>query len=290
MQKRKISSLTIFLIIQIAILAILTVTITRKVSATTRANSLDHMKTITDERAQIIDSYVRSAERTLSAYSRAGQITALLKDPTNHELQKAAQSYTELFSHDIPELEGIYVSEWNTHVLAHTSIAAVGITTRENPDSLAQLQNAMLDAGNGVYNTGIIISPASYKQIVSMYKAVYDTETGEPMLLTYSSMQYRDEMETKSMDMTLFHFSGAEYPVPEKSSFENKAISFRTAFMDLAEAALFELFYKRTVCIKTPKDNVVIGVFSAYTKTESRFFVGYDFTIQQIHFSEVVDL
>lgn len=119
---------------------------------------------------------------------------------------------------------------------------------------------------------------------------IIDTETGEQMLLPYSSMQYRDEMETKSMDMTLFHFSGAEYPVPEKSSFENKAISFRTAFMDLAEAALFELFYKRTVCIKTPKDNVVIGVFSAYTKTESRFFVGYDFTIQQIHFSEVVDL
>lgn len=119
---------------------------------------------------------------------------------------------------------------------------------------------------------------------------IIDTETGDPMLLTYSSMQYRDEMETKSMDMTLFHFSGAEYPVPEKSSFGNKAISFRTAFMDLAEAAQFERFYKKTVCVKTPKDNVVIGVFSAYTKTESRFFVGYDFTIQQIHFSEVVDL
>lgn len=119
---------------------------------------------------------------------------------------------------------------------------------------------------------------------------IIDTETGEPMLLTYSSMQYRDEMETKSMDMTLFHFSGAEYPVPEKSSFANKAISFRTAFMDLAEAAQFERFYKKTVCVKTPKDNVVIGVFAAYTKTESRFFVGYDFTIQQIHFSEVVNL
>ena len=34
----------------------------------------------------------------------------------------------------------------------------------------------MSNAGNGVYNTGIIISPATRKQIVSMYKAVYDDD------------------------------------------------------------------------------------------------------------------
>lgn len=119
---------------------------------------------------------------------------------------------------------------------------------------------------------------------------IIDTDTGDQMRLQYSSTQYRDEMETKSMDMTLFHFSGAEYPVPEISSFTDKIISFRTAFMDLGEAAEFEGFYKKTVCVKTPKDNVVVGVFSSFTKTESRFFVGYDFAIQQINFSEVVTL
>ena len=38
----------------------------------------------------------------------------------------------------------------------------------------------MLAAGDGVYDTGIISSPASHKQIVSMYKAVYN-ENKEPI-------------------------------------------------------------------------------------------------------------
>ncbi|HAG14272.1 MAG TPA: GGDEF domain-containing protein [Ruminococcus sp.] len=179
MQKKRISTVTLILIFQIITMAILTSIITETVSSKTRQNSLDHMKTITDERAQIIESYVQNAEKTLSSYARAGQITELLADPTNRDKQTAAQEYTERFSGDIVQLEGIYVSEWNTHVLAHTSKAAVGITTRKG-DKLKQLQDAMLSKGDGVYNTGIIISPASYKQIVSMYKAVYD-KNGNPI-------------------------------------------------------------------------------------------------------------
>ena len=54
----------------------------------------------------------------------------------------------------------------------------VGITTREG-DPLKQLQDAMLEA-DGVYNAGFIFSPASGKQIVSMYRACLD-ETGKPI-------------------------------------------------------------------------------------------------------------
>ncbi len=53
----------------------------------------------------------------------------------------------------------------------------VGITTREG-DSLKALQDTLI-ATDGVYNTGIIISPASGDQIVSMYRAIYD-ESGNP--------------------------------------------------------------------------------------------------------------
>lgn len=70
------------------------------------------------------------------------------------------------------------MSEWNTHVLAHTNAAVVGITTREG-EPLKALQDAMI-AADGVYNTGIIISPASGQQVVSMYRAVFD-ENGNPI-------------------------------------------------------------------------------------------------------------
>lgn len=83
----------------------------------------------------------------------------VLKNPENKSAIDAAQKYTESFSEDINNLEGLYTSEWNTHVLAHTNAGVVGITTREG-DSLKALQDILI-ATDGVYNTGIIISPAS---------------------------------------------------------------------------------------------------------------------------------
>ena len=172
--------LTILLVFQLIIMTILSLIITKTISKTTREDSIQHMQTITDERAHIIKAYVENAEKTLTYYSKAEQITNLLKNPNDPMRVKKAQEYTENYSADIPDLEGIYVSEWNTHVLAHTNPETVGMITRKDADPLKQLQDAMLAAGDGVYDTGMIISPASGKQIVSMYKAVYD-ENGDPI-------------------------------------------------------------------------------------------------------------
>lgn len=140
----------------------------------------DSFKTTLYDRMTLLDFDIDEAEAYLTAYSRAGEIKALLKDPTNPELQAAAQKYTETFSADKPKevLEGVYASEWNSHVLAHTTAAVVGITTRTG-DGLKQLQDDML-AADGVLNYGIIISPASKQQIISMYRAVLD-EDGQPI-------------------------------------------------------------------------------------------------------------
>ncbi|MBO4877737.1 MAG: diguanylate cyclase [Ruminococcus sp.] len=187
MKDKKISTINLLLIIQLLIMVILFFLITLTISRSTKKNAIDHMTTITDERAHIIDDYVANAEKTLTYYSKAGQITDLLADPTNAKAQAAAQKYTEEFSKSVPNLEGIYVSEWNTHVLAHTNPNVVDMITRpvkseeEGGDAyLRELQDALKAAGDGVYDVGIIISPASGAQVVSMYKAIYD-ESGEPI-------------------------------------------------------------------------------------------------------------
>ncbi len=166
------------LVMQIVVMIILSTFVISRTTQGTKENTINSMETITQERAQIVRNYVKETENTLTAYSRAGEITDLLKNPEDEKLAAKAQSYTEKFSADVSNLEGLYTSEWNTHVLAHTNAAVVGITTREG-DSLKALQDAML-AADGVYNTGIIISPASKQQIVSLYRAVYD-ETGSPI-------------------------------------------------------------------------------------------------------------
>ena len=179
-QKKKVTYkiTACILTLQFIVLAVLCVFVSRTITGNIRKNTIDSMQTIVDDRSQIIQSYVRETEGYLTAYSRAGEIRELLLKPTDPDAVAAAQKYTESFSGDIENLEGIYVSEWNTHVLAHTNAAVVGITTREG-EPLKALQDAMLSA-DGVYNAGFIFSPASGKQIVSIYRACMD-EQGTPV-------------------------------------------------------------------------------------------------------------
>lgn len=191
------------LTMQVAVMTILLVVVVCSITRDTRNSTINNMKTIVKDRSAVIENYVKDAEQTLVSYSRAGEVLDIMKDPEDPEKTDAAQTYTEQFSGDIENLEGLYASEWDTHVLAHTNPDVVGITTREG-DSLKTLQDTLL-AEDGVYNAGIIISPASGQQIVSLYMAVFD-EDGKPAGLVgggiYSTGLIRilDELTMEGME------------------------------------------------------------------------------------------
>ncbi|MBD5517031.1 MAG: methyl-accepting chemotaxis protein [Lachnospiraceae bacterium] len=191
------------LIMQIVVMGAMVAFVGSAITNNTRSSTTNSMETVVEERSQIIENYVEEVEKLLTAYSRAGEIQAVLKNPMDEAAAAAAQAYTEKFSADVSNLEGFYVSEWNTHVLAHTNAAVVGITTREG-DPLKALQDAML-AADGVYNTGIIISPASGQQVVSMYQAVFD-ENGNPIglvgggVFTTGLIQLLDSLTMQGME------------------------------------------------------------------------------------------
>ena len=139
-----------------------------------KTTAMNNMKTSLEAKTRIIEEYVKSSEDLLIAYSKAPVIAALLKDPDNKELQKSAQDFTEKYYAGLDQWEGIYTGEWNTHVIAHANPKVVGMVTRKG-EGLKQLQDAMKQA-NGIYNTGIIVSPASKKLILSMYCPVFDSD------------------------------------------------------------------------------------------------------------------
>ncbi len=168
----------LIMIIEFVVLAVFYLFTNSQLTKSISDSTVNSMQTIVTERSTIIENYVRETEAYLTAYSRASDVINLLKNPADPVAQANAQKYTETYSKDMENLEGIYAAEWNTHVLAHTNAQVVGITTREG-DPLKELQDAML-ASEGVYNTGIIISPASQQQIISMYRAVYD-ENNNPI-------------------------------------------------------------------------------------------------------------
>ena len=113
------SVLNRILIIQLIVIFGLSIFITKAVSDRTRQNTIEHLGAITDERAEIIQNYVKNSENTLRAFTKAKQVTDLLEysktvdmaefvnpdnpnpDPQVKAAQEAAQKYTEEFLGDL---------------------------------------------------------------------------------------------------------------------------------------------------------------------------------------------
>ena len=80
-----------------------------------KKNSMDNMKTSLESRQKVIEDYVNNAEDQLVSYSKGIEIVKLLENPTDSEIQKKAQKYTEDYYKELSGWEGIYAGEPNTH-------------------------------------------------------------------------------------------------------------------------------------------------------------------------------
>ena len=144
-------------------------------TAAMRTTAENNIITSLDSKTQIIDEYISSAETSLYAFSQSGEIKEFLKDPTNETKKAVAQAYTEKYHAALGNWEGIYLCSWESEVLTHSNAGAVGMIMREG-DSLKSLQDSITAAGHGVYNTGVLVSPASGNQVIAMYAPVFDGE------------------------------------------------------------------------------------------------------------------
>lgn len=159
-----------------------------------KKNSMDNMKTSLESRQKVIEDYVNNAEDQLVSYSKGIEIVKLLENPTDSEIQKKAQKYTEDYYKELSGWEGIYAGEPNTHVIVHNNPKIVGMTTRKG-EALKQLQDAMKESDR-LYNAGIIVSPATKKLTLSMHCPVYK---GDEMIGYVGGGPFGEQLQ-KSLD------------------------------------------------------------------------------------------
>lgn len=159
-----------------------------------KKNSMDNMKTSLESRQKVIEDYVNNAEDQLVSYSKGIELVKLLENPTDSEIQKKAQKYTEDYYKELSGWEGIYAGEPNTHVIVHNNPKIVGMTTRKG-EALKQLQDAMKESDR-LYNAGIIVSPATKKLTLSMYCPVYK---GDEMIGYVGGGPFGEQLQ-KSLD------------------------------------------------------------------------------------------
>jgi len=159
-----------------------------------KETSINNMNTSLEAKTQTIEEYVENSECLMLAYSKAPVLAELLKNPGNAELQKEAQDYTMQYYEGLEQWEGLYLCDWDTHVLTHSNKSAVGMTVRTG-DALSELQS-MLTQKKDVFNVGILVSPASEKLLLSLYCPVFD-EDGSTILGFVGGGTYAEGLNSK---------------------------------------------------------------------------------------------
>ena len=134
---------------------------------------INNLKTAVEGQSIVIDEYIKDNELIMKQYASAPVIKELLQNPDNAATQKKAQEYTEKFFSNLENWEGVYTSNWNTTVLAHSTPAVVGMTTREG-DALPPYQATMSESPDGFYDGGVFASPASGLMILNMRMGITD--------------------------------------------------------------------------------------------------------------------
>ena len=150
------------------------------VSDAVETQAEDNMLTVIDGQTQLIDLFVKDSETLMREYASADEIKSLAKNPTDEKAVQRAQTYTERYYGGLYKWEGVYLSDWDTKVLAHSNPAAVGMVTRKG-DDLIPYRQTMTDSSDGFYNGGAFVSPASKMLILNLRMAIYDDDGRTPI-------------------------------------------------------------------------------------------------------------
>lgn len=159
-------------IVFIVIVAIIYSSSNRYMLKAARESAIDSMNRSLESKAHVIEEYFDHEEDTLRQYSMLPDIRLLLMAEGNKTAQASVQRYTEALYATLSKWEGLYVADTTTTVLAHSDPSKIGMVIRA-PESAAELIAAM-DKFEGLYNIGIIPSPASGLLLMSMYSPVYN--------------------------------------------------------------------------------------------------------------------
>lgn len=145
---------------------------THSISMISRNNAIKKMEVVAMDRSFIISGYVEEYEHFLDEFALISEVSECASNPDDAELRKKAQEYTDRFAERRGNLEGLYISEWDTYVLTHINPNSLNKTFREG-DSLKQLQDELLKHEDA-YCNGIVTAPVTKQNIIPIYKALYD--------------------------------------------------------------------------------------------------------------------
>ncbi len=207
------------------------------------------------------DTVVNKNKDSLKGFATAPIIKEALLHPDDASILAQAQQYTLDYFGQLHGWEGLYLADWNSQVLTHPSAGVIGMILRKD-DSLTSLQNSILSSDGGVFNTGVMTSPASGQLIMSLYTPVLID--GQPAGFVGGAFYVQDiaseisDVSALNLSTSYIYFVDSQgimlyHPNPEKigNPVENAAVKSLVA--DLAAG-------------KTPDPDVIIYEYKGATK------------------------
>ena len=159
---------------------VLSIVLINKSSTEMKKWTNDSLLQVATQTGKAFDDATKTNEIILKSFATSPVVVDYLKDPANEELAARAQQYTVDYFSSLEGWEGLYIADWDTTVMTHSTVSAIiGKVLREG-DARDSLHDLMLGAKNGVYNTGIMTSPSSGEIVMSLYCPVFD-ENGTPI-------------------------------------------------------------------------------------------------------------
>lgn len=171
-------------------LVILWTTTNGNVSSLMERQILENMNEAAETRSEITAEYVQAAESYLTGYAQSLELREALLHPDDADIVARAQNYTKNYGAVNKNLENVYLADYGSTVLVSFVEGPIGKTLREG-DALKQLQDQVFST-NGIWNTGVMASPSTGKQVVSMYYPIFD---GDKPLGYVGAAIYADELK-----------------------------------------------------------------------------------------------
>ncbi len=171
-------------------LVILWSTTNGNVSSLMERQILENMNEAAETRSEIAAEYVQAAEAYLTGYGQSLELREALLHPDDADIVARAQNYTKNYGAVNKNLENVYLADYSSTVLVSFVEGPIGKTLREG-DALKQLQDQVFGS-KGIWNTGVMASPSTGKQVVSMYYPIFD---GDKPLGYVGSAIYADELK-----------------------------------------------------------------------------------------------
>ena len=167
--KHKISfSVSLLLILCMSL--ILATSSILSVSYNTRLAS-NYLSDVVNSQAQLSANYISSVRQYIQSYAASSDLIELLENPSDKALQKKLQVYTDYYTTQRNDLDGIYLADEDTFLFTHTNHDLVGKTFKEGKE-LETLQQMLHDT-HDVINRGVAFSPSSNTFVFSMIKPIY---------------------------------------------------------------------------------------------------------------------